>query len=109
MVASGHLGVLAAVRRDIVRPGAMQRELEGISAKVLNQRLGKMLRFGILEKNVFPEVPPRVEYGLTAFGRKFIGIIDQIEMLQNELYVDWTGRGEMRGGRKATPARSPRH
>jgi DNA-binding HxlR family transcriptional regulator len=79
------LGVLSAVRRDIVRPSAMLRELDGISTKVLNQRLGKMLRFGILHKRIYAEVPPRVEYALTPFGQRFIVLIDHIESLQQDV------------------------
>ena len=78
------LSVLEAVKSDIVRPGEIQRSIDGISTKVLNERFNKMLRYGILEKNIFPEVPPRVEYHLTAFGKKFIAILDQIDALQNE-------------------------
>jgi DNA-binding HxlR family transcriptional regulator len=99
------LGVLAAVRRDVVRPGAMLRELDGISTKVLNQRLAKMQRFGILEKRIFPEVPPRVEYGLTAFGRKFIALIDQIETLQRDLGTQRVRASRKARVRRARPAR----
>ena len=45
----------------------------------------KLQRYGIVEKRVFPEVPPRVEYRLTAFGKKFAKVLDGIERLQGEL------------------------
>lgn len=79
------LEVLAAVRAGIVRPGAIQHAIEGLSTKVLNERLAKMVRYGILDKQVFPEVPPRVEYRLTRFGERFVGILDQIQCLQAEV------------------------
>lgn len=79
------LSVIQAVKSDIVRPGEIQRYIAGISTKVLNERFNKMLRYGILEKTIYPEVPPRVEYQLTAFGKKFIVILDHIDTLQNEL------------------------
>ena len=65
----------------VSRPGAMQRRVSGLTAKVLNERLRKLLRFGIIERHVFAEVPPRVEYSLTAFGRKFDGVLKEIAAL----------------------------
>jgi DNA-binding HxlR family transcriptional regulator len=79
------LSVIQAVKSDIIRPGEIQRSIDGISTKVLNERFNKMLRYGILEKTIFPEVPPRVEYHLTEFGNKFIIILDQIDALQNDM------------------------
>ena len=79
------LAVLQTIRNRILRPGAIQRSIEGISTKVLNERLTKMVRYGILVKESYLEVPPRVEYRLTRFGAKFLNVLDQIEMLQKEL------------------------
>lgn len=79
------LHVLACVRKGVNRPGAIERSAEGLSAKVLSERLDKFIRFGIFEKRSYPEIPPRVEYSLTPFGEKFVRIIDEVERLQNEL------------------------
>lgn len=76
------LHVLGLVRRGTHRPGAMQRSIEGLTPKVLNERLRKLMRFGILEKRTYPEIPPRVEYRLTVFGRRFTRLLDDIERLQ---------------------------
>ena len=79
------LAVLGAVRGGVRRPGAMEHAIEGLSKKVLNERLNKLVRFGILEKRAYPEVPPRVEYRFTPFGDKFCGVLDGIEALQREI------------------------
>jgi len=79
------LAVLGAVREGVRRPGAMERSIGGVSKKVLNERLRKLERFGILEKRSFPEVPPRVEYRLTRFGERFAALMDGVEDLQREL------------------------
>jgi DNA-binding HxlR family transcriptional regulator len=79
------LQVLALVASGVRRPGAMERATEGLSAKVLNERLAKLIRFGILRKTSFAEVPPRVEYELTDFGRRFITVIDDVRRLQATL------------------------
>jgi DNA-binding HxlR family transcriptional regulator len=79
------LTVLGLVRRGVNRPGAMTRSVEGLTTKVLNERLTKMVRFGILERIAYPEAPPRVEYKLTAFGERFSDVLDAIERLKEEL------------------------
>lgn len=79
------LTVLALVRRGVNRPGAMEHAVPGLSAKVLNERLRKLQRFGILAKTSFPEVPPRVEYSLTPFGVRFVDLVDRIEALEVDL------------------------
>ena len=79
------LAVLGAVRSGVCRPGAMEHAIEGVSKKVLSERLSKLVRLGILEKQAFAELPPRVEYRLTAFGSKFLGVLDGIDALQREL------------------------
>lgn len=76
------LTVIDLVRRGIHRPGAMEHAVPGLSTKVLNERLRKLMRFGILEKRSYPESPPRVEYGLTDFGLCFLKILDSIDALE---------------------------
>ena len=78
------LHVLRQVRLGVVRPGALERSASGLTAKVLNERLVKLVRFGILSRHEFAEIPPRVEYHLTAFGARFLEILDQIEKLREE-------------------------
>ena len=79
------LTVIDLVRRGVHRPGAMEHAIEGLSAKVLNERLVKLVRFGILDKTSFAEVPPRVEYHLTAFGREFSALLDQVDQLEQRI------------------------
>jgi DNA-binding HxlR family transcriptional regulator len=67
------------------RPGEMVKSVEGLSTKVLNECLRKNVEFGILQKNVYAEVPPRVEYAVTDFGQQFLQILDGLEKLQEEL------------------------
>jgi DNA-binding HxlR family transcriptional regulator len=64
--------------------GAIERATPGLTAKVLTERLVKLVAFGILSKQSYPEIPPRVEYTLTPFGERFVAILDQIEQLKAE-------------------------
>jgi DNA-binding HxlR family transcriptional regulator len=75
------LCVLDLVSRGVARPGAMQRSIDGLSAKVLNERLRKLLRYGLIARQVFAEVPPHVEYRLTPLGRRLERILEQIRNL----------------------------
>ncbi|MBT9519751.1 MAG: helix-turn-helix transcriptional regulator [Dechloromonas sp.] len=79
------LTVYALLANDINRPGEMVRNVEGLTTKVLNECLRKNVEFGIIERVAFNEVPPRVEYVVTPFGRKFIRILDELEKLQEEV------------------------
>jgi DNA-binding HxlR family transcriptional regulator len=76
------LHVLEQVRRGVNRPGALQRSAAGLTSKVLSERLDKMVRFGILSRKSFPEIPPRVEYQFTPFGSRFLTILDEINSLK---------------------------
>ena len=68
------------------RPSAIQRACPGLSAKVMNERLRKMLRYGIIRRTVQSEKPPlEVDYVLTPFGERFIGIIDEVRRLQDDV------------------------
>lgn len=48
----------------------------------MNEHLRKLLRYGIVEKRVFAEVPPRTEYRLTRFGAEFAVLPNGIDRLQ---------------------------
>jgi DNA-binding HxlR family transcriptional regulator len=66
------------------RPGAIEKSAAGLTAKVLCERLDKRVRFGIVEKQSFPRVPPRVEYSCTPFGKRFLKLIEEVEQLERE-------------------------
>jgi DNA-binding HxlR family transcriptional regulator len=79
------LTILELISNEIFRPGEMVRNVDGLTTKVLNYCLRTNVKFGILEKKSFPEIPPRVEYQFTEFGVKFVRIVHQIQTLENEL------------------------
>ena len=79
------LTVLSLVRKGVCRPGEMEHAIKGLSGKVLNERLTKLVRFGILDKSSFAEIPPRVEYRMTMFGNRFIKLLDEVDQLQRAI------------------------
>ena len=76
--------VVASVAQGVTRPGALERMIPGISTKVLNERLRRLVEFRLLERTEFPGLPPHVEYTLTATGRKLARILAQVRALSEE-------------------------
>jgi len=79
------LTVVDLVQRGIRRPGEMERTVEGLTAKVLNDCLRLLVSYSVLEKRSYPEVPPRVEYHFTPFGRKFVETFKFLDALEKHL------------------------
>jgi DNA-binding HxlR family transcriptional regulator len=65
----------------------LERSLEGISPRTLSLRLRALEEEGIVKRETFPEVPPRVEYTLTEKGRALVPIIESMRAYGNE----WLG------------------
>ena len=60
------------------RFAALQRQIGGISQKMLTQTLRELERDGLVQRTVYAEVPPRVEYALTPLGQTLCGPIAAI-------------------------------
>lgn len=61
------------------RFGELRREIPGISQKMLTQTLRGLERDGLVIREVFPEVPARVQYSLTPLGQTLVGILGEIK------------------------------
>ncbi|GHF82874.1 winged helix-turn-helix transcriptional regulator [Streptomyces thermodiastaticus] len=59
---------LGALEDGPQRFGALRARLQGVSPKVLTQTLRRLEEHGLVHREVFAEVPPRVEYSLTELG-----------------------------------------
>lgn len=72
---------LLIIRNLLNRPwrfNELQKNLEGISQKVLTDSLRSMESDGIITRTVFPEVPPHVEYALSPLGESLRPIINSM-------------------------------
>ena len=56
----------------------LERSLQGISPRTLSLRLRALEEEGIVERQTFPEVPPRVEYALTEKGMALVPLIEDM-------------------------------
>jgi DNA-binding HxlR family transcriptional regulator len=56
----------------------LERSLEGISPRTLSLRLRALEEQGIVERDTYPEVPPRVEYALTEKGKALVPLIEDM-------------------------------
>lgn len=65
----------------------LERSLDGISPRTLSLRLRALEEEGIVERQTFPEVPPRVEYGLTEKGIALVPIVEAMRAYGTE----WLG------------------
>ncbi|WP_434381483.1 winged helix-turn-helix transcriptional regulator [Melittangium boletus] len=75
--------MLAKTPRNRARFSELQRMVRGISQRMLTTTLRDLERDGFVSREVFPEVPPRVEYELTPLG---LGLMKPMQAL-----VDWIG------------------
>jgi DNA-binding HxlR family transcriptional regulator len=65
----------------------LERSLAGISPRTLSLRLRALEEQGVVERQTFPEVPPRVEYSLTVKGEALLPLIDDMRHYGR----DWLG------------------
>jgi DNA-binding HxlR family transcriptional regulator len=75
--------MLARAPQSRARFSELQRMVDGISQRMLTTTLRNLERDGFVSREVFPEVPPRVEYELTSLGKS---LLEPMELL-----VDWIG------------------
>lgn len=68
--------ILKYLLNKTMRYNELKREIDGISQKVLTSTLKSMVEDGIVIRTSYPEVPPRVEYGLSEIGESMRPVID---------------------------------
>ena len=70
--------IIRVLAEGTKRHGELQRQIPGVSQKMLTQTLRSMEADGLVERKVYPVVPPKVEYSLTRLGRSLIEPLDAI-------------------------------
>ena len=74
----------------VQRFGELMRRLDGITQSTLTKQLRELESDGFLHREIYKEIPPKVEYSLTEFGKSFIPVL-QTMMAWSETYLcpDW--------------------
>lgn len=70
--------VLTILVEGTTRFNELRRQVDGITQKVLTQTLRDLERQGLVTREIFAEVPPRVEYSLTSLGRSLVKVLDEV-------------------------------
>ncbi|GHE45306.1 MULTISPECIES: winged helix-turn-helix transcriptional regulator [Streptomyces] len=70
--------IIGALHEHTLRFNELRNEVEGISHKMLTQNLRMLERNGLVDREVYPTVPPRVEYTLTEPGRGLYIAVDSL-------------------------------
>ncbi|WP_406119857.1 winged helix-turn-helix transcriptional regulator [Streptomyces sp. NBC_00989] len=68
--------IIEALGEGTLRFSELRNAIEGISHKMLTQNLRMLERYGLVERDVHPTVPPRVEYTLTESGQGLRATVD---------------------------------
>jgi DNA-binding HxlR family transcriptional regulator len=92
--------VIRDLAADSRRFCELERSLEGISPRTLSLRLRTLEEEGIVERQTFPEVPPRVTYALTDKGKALVPLIDDMRAYGNR----WLGCEPVEAEAEAVPA-----
>ena len=74
-----NLPILAILsENDNIRYNELKRRLHGITGTTLTNSLRDLIEYGIIHREQYNEVPPRVEYSLTSSGRELVPLIESV-------------------------------
>jgi DNA-binding HxlR family transcriptional regulator len=103
--------ILWALGENTLRFSELLRELHGVNTKMLTKQLRELEEDGVIVRTVYPEVPPRVEYAITGFGKTILPILGElcewgmqylgVDPSQADLCPSKAGNGKPAANRKA--------
>lgn len=70
--------ILWALGNNVMRFNELQKALPGVNTKMLTKQLRELEEDAVIRRTVYPEVPPRVEYAITDFGKTLIPILEAL-------------------------------
>jgi DNA-binding HxlR family transcriptional regulator len=76
-----HLGI------KTMRFGELQRKMPDLTQSTLTKQLRALEEYGLIERKIYPQVPPKVEYSLSDIGIKFKKVLSELAIWGNE-YIE---------------------
>lgn len=70
--------ILWHLQKNTYRFGELRRLIPGASQKMLTQQLRELEADGLVHREVYPQVPPKVEYSMTDYGRTAMHVLDTL-------------------------------
>jgi len=70
--------IIWCLRHKVLRFSELQKELSGISPKILTKQLRELEGDGIVSRRIYAEIPPKVEYSLTPSGKTVIPVVETL-------------------------------
>ncbi len=77
-------------QHDSIRFGELMRKIQGISKAILSKQLKELEEDRLVHRKVYEEVPPKVEYSLTAYGETILPVIEAMQTFGKQLMKDQT-------------------
>ncbi|MBL4650812.1 MAG: helix-turn-helix transcriptional regulator [Aureispira sp.] len=74
------LQIIHVIGSETRRFGELKRLIPAISEKMLIQELKKLVELKLVHRKAYKEIPPKVEYSITALGKEIFPIIEQIKV-----------------------------
>lgn len=82
--------ILGHLLKKEKRFGELNRAIQGVTQKMLTQQLRELEKGGIVHREIYKEIPPKVEYSLTDFGRSLEPIVNQLWAFGEEIIENKT-------------------
>lgn len=85
--------ILHLLEGKAVRFNELQRELGTITQATLTKQLKQLEKDELINRKVYAQIPPKVEYSLTEIGQKFHNVLNELEVLGND-YIDFLEKSD---------------
>jgi DNA-binding HxlR family transcriptional regulator len=86
--------ILWSIRNKAKRFSEIKEDVDGITQKMLTQQLKEFLRDGIASRKSYPEIPPRVEYKLTDYGKTLVPVLETLNKW-GDMHLERMGQKEV--------------